>query len=481
MGLAMMASCLFLRAELPFQLSTDTGEGAHWYYIQWYVDDKDGFKCFAPDALDSPLGIQWANPDYAAPADKFLYCFVGTEDGFAIYNKAYLAGKTVGEVTLTADLKLRTLPNGANWMLGGFSQTQTENSENYTYHDTWVMGDVNALGRYMMVTADKSLGWWKNGASQLEVGDVLTWEGAYALRFQPLGWDGKEPEAEPEPEPGVDDYGIQFSEDTGTNAKWFYIQWLTDGAYYHFTPNGLNKALGISWSAPDYANPEDKFLYCFVGDLENGFYIYNKAYLNGNTVDGVMLENDLKLQTIPVEATADNAAPWMQGGYSNQTSENTDTYTYYDKWTLGEMNDAGDYMIVDASKTVGWWKSGGSILEVAPEIVSGNWEGAYAVRIRPLGWDGKDESVTPDPDPDPDPEPDPEPDESSVDEVESDVVACVVAGNEVRVLNVDEDATINVYSISGKMVLENTASEFVLEAGVYVLRVGDRVSKLIVR
>ena len=314
----------------------------------------------------------------------------------------------------------------------------------------------------MMVTADKSLGWWKNGGSQLEVGTVTTWADAYALRFQPLGWDGKEPVEPVDP----DDSPIQFSENTGAGAKWFYIQYydkVYNNRFVCLTPNGLNETLGMSWDDPNFSSPEDKFLYCFVGDMVNGFTIYNRAYLAGKTVDGQTLTEDIPVR----ECNRDGVDPseWRDVGiYADTLSVEGSVWLFLPN--SHDLEDEKCHMVSFAEQQRAWNLTGASTVETGPNTVTWGENGADTrmIRFRPVGWDGTEPSA---------------PTTGVQATPADDALCCVVSGNEVRVLNASEG--VNVYSINGAVVLENAMSPFCLESGLYILKVDEKVCKVIVR
>ncbi len=442
---AFMACSLLMWAELPFKPSTDTGNGAIWYLIKWDAGG-DGVKCLgAPANLEKPLEIMWTDPDLLNPADKYLFCFVGNEtDGFEIYNKAFLKGKVVDDVTLDKDLKFQTLPKGDNWLMkGGFSNLPAEeNSDTYTYVDKWLPGKTNADGEYQMVDATKQFGWNKSNGSFIEVDKKIVsedWVNCYAVTFVQVT---KEPP-------------FKVSADTGEGAYWYFIQWYVDDkdGFKCWTPNGLNQPLGIAWTDPDYDNPEDKFLYCFVGNMTDGFKIYNKAYLAGKTVgDGVVLSEDLYARELA-------AAEWTQVGFSNQ---DIDLSTVVSDWIpVITASDAMEdcYCLVDVKGRMrAWNKSGASVVETGPNTAT--W-GKDTHKIRFVEFNTQ---TIP----------------TFVSDINVSQINVSVSGNFVKVHNAD-NVLIDVYSLSGKQVLSNASSEFFLEKGLYIVKAGEKISKVVIR
>jgi len=94
--------------QFPIQFSTNTAGGAVWYIMEQSKNASNEIRPWVPNGLDVAMGIRWSAPN--PENEDELFCFVGDNtNGFSIYNKAYLAGKTVGGVTLTEDLKLQNL------------------------------------------------------------------------------------------------------------------------------------------------------------------------------------------------------------------------------------------------------------------------------------------------------------------------------------------------------------------------------------
>ncbi|MCD7974055.1 MAG: Ig-like domain-containing protein [Candidatus Azobacteroides sp.] len=363
-----------MAADLPITPSTDTGNGAVWYYIKWNCGG-DGIKCFVPNGLNEPLGIHWGDPDPFD--DRLLYCFVGDEaNGFEIYNKAYLAGKTVDGVTFTEDLKLQNLGKigEETWTFAGYSTSVPEGEliTKWIIGDTW---DDSANGERIILAPDREYGWWKSGSSQCELGPVSTWEGAYAASFE---WvSGGTP-------PPLPEVTLPFtpSENTGDGAIWYYMFWDTQWGSRPMYANRLDNGISIEWGNPKY--DEDQFLFCFIGNTEDGFEVYNKAFLNGKTVatddDGgtVTLTEDLKIQNYGGE--------WNQIGYSlNPPADGNERVT---RWYVhvGQDGQLVEGKVV-AGKTAltasrdgneAWWVGSNSILQWGGNTT---WNGTFSLHF----------------------------------------------------------------------------------------------------
>ena len=97
---------------------------------------------------------------------------------------------------------------------------------------------------------------------------------------------------------------IQFSTNTTDGAIWYAIKTNRNGANADrfWGANYEENRLGVQWHDPIVADATDYEQFCFIGDNTNGFNVYCKAFLKGQTVGGVTLTADIKLQNIKTYA-----------------------------------------------------------------------------------------------------------------------------------------------------------------------------------
>ncbi|MDR0505743.1 MAG: InlB B-repeat-containing protein [Dysgonamonadaceae bacterium] len=188
LGFALLAISMKVLAGTnpPIFASTNTGEGAVWYHIFW-----DG-KPIHEWRLEGGL---WVSDNLEnEKLNEYLFCFVGNnEDGYEIYNKAYLRGCTVptesGSIVLDRDLKLQN--TGKLWSYIAYSLLPPADNEPliYKWFIWWgekgevVEGrDVEGKG---CITAykDGNGGWWNNGSMQWGASQS-GWGGANVITFR---------------------------------------------------------------------------------------------------------------------------------------------------------------------------------------------------------------------------------------------------------------------------------------------------------
>ena len=366
---------------MPFQFSTNTTDGAVWYFI---TIDKygGGYEAERPwfvENLNAPLHIQWSDPN--PNTEEQLFCFVGDNtNGFHIYNKACLAGKTINSITLSEDLKLQNLQPYQDWnSYIGFTTTSTVTGDDLMNKFVIVQGNGenhDGLARtdhYKLCILDKDGNKYTWRRSDGNDGQLCSadWGDLYYNQFTPESGetptDPTDPTDPSDPNAPANSAGFPFklSGNTTDQAAWYYILWSSNGNSDHgaWRP-GDDGILNVAWGDPAH---EDQFLYCFIGNATEGVEIYNKA------------KGNLKFQNFTTDE-------WAKGGYTASSSvSGTDLF---DKWFFeqgqGQGVDGGParvgyYLIHNANKTKAWWKDNGANMEVGP--VS-NWAGAFAQKIQ---------------------------------------------------------------------------------------------------
>jgi len=346
---------LTAKAALPFTPSTNTGDGAIWYIIEWWCDE-DGGKLL-PIGLndDGGLGTVWGGQN--ADDAKQLFCFIGDEtNGFEIYNKAALSGATLDGATLTEDLKLQNFgsmnpdnvwsnpdvgytisPKVANpftkWMVakGTGSEVRHNGYKLYSSEDT----------------SNEPACFRRSGGNHAILINA-DWEDHYTQYFTRVTEGGGDEGGNNDGSPANSDgFPFRLSGNTTDQAAWYYITWHDNGNSdygtweVHGSYTDDKDILYVAWNEPIYS---DNALFCFIGDATNGISIYNKVY------------GDVKLQKL----TNDNWVP--DGGFSADESFNG----MIDKWFLNDDERPGKYMIYNDEYA--WRKSGGSELEISTVV-----------------------------------------------------------------------------------------------------------------
>jgi hypothetical protein len=462
--------------DLP-HFSTNTGDGAVWYGI--LTSTEAGLRPWRVEGglLNVPLGIKWGSLD--PTVDNELFCFVGNNtDGFYIYNKAFLEGTEKEGDVYPEDLKLRKLGTG-DWDKGGFSLASVEGKLH-----KWIFAE-HALGTGWGILSQEnpSFGWWKSGGSQLEIGPVATWEGAYAAEFVYVSGDIDEPPTPPtptdEPTPSTG-FPIKLSSDTGEGAAWYHILWDCGGndGFKPWAPNAGTGVPGIAWGGTNAEN--EKQLYCFIGDLENGVKVYNKAYLTGKPInDDELIENDLALQNLTTPSS--EGEPFWAGAKLGFTvSDKQSGAALTNQWFFKEGDGGnreggpakkGQYKVYgygidlkgDEYQFI-WNKTGGSELQI---LASSNldWGTVYNTKFIWVSGQG-DQGTNP-------------PDAISTPAVKA-KPAAYASGNEVFV-NAAAKEKVVVYSTNGAIVKQTTDTHFTLNSGFYIVKVGTERVKIVVR
>ena len=259
-----------VKPELPIIPSTDTGEAANWYRVKnvrAVAQEKDAYmKAVALGADIGMAGIDEDNffelEDYA----NYLWCFVGNEtDGFQVYNKAFLEDGA------------RLVAIGDPWP--GFIRLETEDTEwDYSWEfmnedDLFGLrtegagarsnedGNINLLHGWL---DDANLRVIFYGYTPSADGNACAWE------FEKVDLPVVLPELP-----------IIPSTDTGEGANWYRIKSLRDVRNNEAV---YMKAAGVGVDI-EMADPDnsDNFVWCFIGSQEEGFQIYNKAFLDNGT------------------------------------------------------------------------------------------------------------------------------------------------------------------------------------------------------
>ena len=278
-------------AGFPFKLSGNTTDEAAWYVMRWEYATDDWVawilkSSFAADNVG--LTMDWGSRGMSASSagDSHLFCFVGDAvNGVSVYCKALLNGKTYDGVTLTEDLKLQNFTTIGE-AEGGFTTNNTLSGGDL--QDKWLVevgagqavtgGDAKAgNSKIYSTTGDRA--WIRAGGSHLLTQQgAVNFTAAYSCKFD---WASGQGAGEPTPPAGLP---FIPSTDTGSGAHWYYLFIESNYGIRPFTARGLNDLLGLQWGNPPLS---DEYMYCFVGDELSGFEIYNKAYLGA----GVKVRN----------------------------------------------------------------------------------------------------------------------------------------------------------------------------------------------
>ena len=210
---------------MPFHFSTNTTDGAIWYHImsdrnnapknEWHPIDA------TPNGLGGTPAIQWAEPN--SEKDGQLFCFIGNNtDGFKVYNKMYLAGKTVPvynelnanglapaprtikeEVTLLADIPLKNIDSfsgtaGKNLVFSTASYTGAALVDKFFLLEGAAEGShpSSVAGTYKFYTYDYNIAdetnrqllanlvhWSISGGSTVQYSKNNTLAGVYCFQF----------------------------------------------------------------------------------------------------------------------------------------------------------------------------------------------------------------------------------------------------------------------------------------------------------
>lgn len=162
------------------------------------------------------------------------------------------------------------------------------------------------------------------------------------------------------------------STDTGNGAIWYVLKWwYEDGdnsRYVCWKTENLNNTLVIDWSIPN--SPSDNHLFCFIGNEEDGFEIYNKAMLAGATYNDQVLAEDLKLQSfLPIGND-------IGIGYTNEAADVSKNIT---KWKVKADANEKYALVASDDDTYFLWRSGDS--KAITFKADYTWEGAFALQF----------------------------------------------------------------------------------------------------
>jgi hypothetical protein len=236
--IALFATVGQVKADLPFIPSTDTGAGAHWYYL--FYESAWGLRMLwvNPVNLDQPGGILWGN---IAPQDANQFCFIGNEsEGFDIYTRAYLTGANVNDEPLEKDFSInykhRVQDDGWEYDAWGVFKTG----------GTSVKWKIEYDGNKISIADDRGFGWDLNGGSSATLN---TW--------------GANPNLVAIPEGYIDEYTYTLTPLSG--AK-------------NVAPNtpitiAFNKEVGYGNVQPPYAK-EGSFLYIHPSSVVDDTDVY---------------------------------------------------------------------------------------------------------------------------------------------------------------------------------------------------------------